>query len=308
MQVTIVCATRNARSAVRLTFASFRRFTSEACKVLVADNGSTDGTLQDLSSLSWVQLYSIDERLRLMRAERAAARRLAARLDDWTDAGSPDHPCLIRNAQALLASMVRAVPGVPVTDHGATLDWLARRVETPFFLTMDSDVEFLAPGWLSAALVLMEQDRLDLLGEFEPNIASGQSRLAPHVLLLRTRTFRRWGVSFCGFAEIDDPDEARRWRKRGAQIRVDVAESASYQYARSYDTAAYLFQVARARRARWRDTPKAIRRMYRHLGHMSWSHDARHADDTFAACHRITSAYVQERLYEYGEVLEDFGF
>ena len=55
--VTILCVTRNAADAVRLTLSSFRRFTPERCRLLVADNGSTDGTLEYLERLDWIRLF-----------------------------------------------------------------------------------------------------------------------------------------------------------------------------------------------------------------------------------------------------------
>jgi glycosyltransferase involved in cell wall biosynthesis len=55
--VTIVCATLNGRDAVRLTLSSLRRFTPERYRILVADNGSTDGTLEYLGSLDWTALF-----------------------------------------------------------------------------------------------------------------------------------------------------------------------------------------------------------------------------------------------------------
>src|SRR5688572_29089417 len=68
-RVTVICATRNAREAVRLTLSSFRRYTPEPCVVLVADNGSTDGTLDDLRAIPWLTVFSLEERRALMRAE-----------------------------------------------------------------------------------------------------------------------------------------------------------------------------------------------------------------------------------------------
>ena len=59
-EVTILCATRNGRDVVRLTLSSLRRFTPEIYRILIADNGSTDGTLDYLSGLEWIQLFRRD--------------------------------------------------------------------------------------------------------------------------------------------------------------------------------------------------------------------------------------------------------
>lgn len=61
-RVTVLCVTRNAREAVELTLESFRRRTPEPVRVLVADNGSDDGTLDYLRGLSWIELETLDER------------------------------------------------------------------------------------------------------------------------------------------------------------------------------------------------------------------------------------------------------
>jgi GT2 family glycosyltransferase len=58
--VTILCVTRNALDAVRLTLSSLRCFTSERFRILVADNGSTDGTQNYLARLDWIELFHYD--------------------------------------------------------------------------------------------------------------------------------------------------------------------------------------------------------------------------------------------------------
>jgi glycosyltransferase involved in cell wall biosynthesis len=257
--VTVLCATLNAREAVRLTFASFHRFTPEPCRVLVADNGSIDGTLADLQALPWLTVIPLEER-------RAAAER------DGLDPAGPDF-----------------------TEHGATLDWLAAHVETPYFLTLDADVEFLAPGWLSAMLDLAQRERLDALGLYEPGIGSYRPRLAPYVLLFATATFRSLATSFRGYTRIDDPEEARRWRSRPRSQELSPEEAATYRTAAFYSTAAALFERLTHHGSCWSDLPPAIAAGFLHLGHMSWAAGEPSQQNDHAA--RLT--YVRSRLRSY---------
>ncbi|MFD5620038.1 glycosyltransferase family 2 protein [Streptomyces yangpuensis] len=78
--MTVIGATRNARPATRLTYASLRRHAPDGIRVLVADNGSTDGTLEDLRQLEWLTVVSLDERRRRAREEAAQARRTLEKL------------------------------------------------------------------------------------------------------------------------------------------------------------------------------------------------------------------------------------
>lgn len=264
--VTVLCATRNARAAVRLTFASFRRYTPEPCLVWVADNGSIDGTLEDLLALPWLTVIPLGVRRSLLPPQ---------------------------------------APDAEITGHGATLDWLAVRVRTPFFLTLDSDVEFLASGWLTDMLDLMVGEGLDALGVYEPGFQGYRPRLAPYVLLLRTATFQALGTSFQPFVRIEDAEEARRWQARPRGFRVEFEEIASYRTAAFYPTAAYLFERLQESGARWRDLPGAIAAKFQHLGHMSWSPvrpDTAQAPGADGPTREQAAklAYVQERLRGYG--------
>lgn len=269
--VTVVCATLNAREAVRLTFASFRRYTPEACIVLVADNGSTDGTLDDLRALPWVRVIPLEERM----AE-----------------------CLIAGGQSQAGALTPAL----LTRHGVTLDWLARQVTTPFFLTLDSDVEFMAGGWLSAMVAFAMQEELVALGVYEPGMAGYRPRLAPYVLLMRTAPFRSLGLSFQSFVRIEDPAEAARWRARGHSFQVADQELASYHSASFYATGAALFERLEQTDARWAALSDDIADRFRHLGHMSWAADT--AGDVPGAAdlhtdHDAKLAYVRARLRQY---------
>jgi len=190
--VTVLCATRNAREVVRLTLASLHRYMPEPATVLVADNGSTDGTLQDLRALPWLTVFSVEDRQ------------------------------------------------TTSTAHGPALDWLAARVRTRYFLTLDSDVEFLAPGWLGYMLELAETQDLTALGVYEPGVARVRERLAPFVLLMRAAEFRKLYVSFQPFIRIDDAEEAQRWLARRPRVdrdyNLDADEAASYHTAAVYPT------------------------------------------------------------------------
>lgn len=262
--VTVICATLNAREAVRLTFSSFRRYTPEPCPVLVADNGSMDGTLDDLRALPWLKVFPLEER-----------------------AGE--------------SSAASAVDPGALTEHGAALDWLAARVETPYFLTLDSDVEFLEAGWLGEMLEQMTACDLAALGHYEPGMDSYRPRLAPYALLLRTSSFRSLRTSFRGFVQIHDPAEARRWQAspRPLAFQMDTAELSEYRTAAFYSTAARVFERLIETRARWSDLPDRVGRKILHLGHMSWvSEGDSPAPEALRSEHAARLAYVRERLQQ----------
>ena len=240
---TILCAARNGGDAVRLTLSSLRRFTPEAYRMLVADNGSTDGTRDYLASLDWIELFKRDPR---------------------------------RNA----------------TSHGATLDWLARKVTTRYFLTLDSDVVFLRRGWLSDLCKAMEKRGSAAVGEFEPAVAGYRPRLAPYVLLLDTERFRALHCSFRSCVLMSDPAEIRRWRRRRTSENLDFAELCTYRSGAFYSTGAMLFERMVESAIPWAATPSPTRSKYRHLGHMSWGA----SEARFAADYRSKLAYVRKLL------------
>jgi GT2 family glycosyltransferase len=251
--VTIICATVNGRDAVRLTLLSLRRCTPRACRVMVADNGSTDGTLEFLKSLPWVDLVTVRQRCRIDGRMRATAKYI---------------------------------------QHGMTLDWLAARVKTPYFVALDSDVEFLKPGWLADMLAVLSGRKAIAVGEFEAGIGGYRPRLAPHLLLVDTKQFRDIEGSFVSFVRIGDKREARRWRSTPMGFVLDAAEQATYRSGAFYSTGAALFERVLERGGRWAVTPRRIQAKYRHFGHMSWAHD----ETAYQAAHDIKLRLIRKRL------------
>lgn len=241
---TIVCATRNGGDAVRLTLSSLRRFTPEACRILVADNGSTDGTREYLAGLAWIELFRRDPRRTL-------------------------------------------------ASHGATLDWLARKVTTRYFLTLDSDVVFLRRGWLSDLREAMEKRGAAAVGEFEPGVAGYRPRLAPYVLLLDTERFRSLHCSFRSRVLMSDPAELRRWRRRAPGENLEFAELRTYRSGAFYSTGAMLFERMVESGVPWASTPLRVAGKYRHLGHMSWGA----GEPRFAAGQQGKLAYARRLLH-----------
>jgi glycosyltransferase involved in cell wall biosynthesis len=241
--VTILLATRNGADVVRLTLSSLRRFTPEAYRVIVADNGSTDGARDYLGSLDWIEIFDRDPRRAL-------------------------------------------------TSHGATLDWLARKVRTRYFLTLDSDVVFLRRGWLSDLREVIEKRGAVAVGEFEPGLGGYRSRLAPYVLLLDTKRFRALRCSFRSCVLMSDPADVRRWHRRPPSENLDFAELCAYPSGAFYSTGAMLFERIVQSGLDWVSTPPQIRRKYDHLGHMSWGA----GEARFAADHRSKLARVRKLL------------
>ncbi len=242
--VTIVCATRNGGDAVRLTFESLRRTTVAPLRVLVADNGSVDGTREMLGGLDWIELH-------------------------------------------------RRRPGRHAPGHGATLDWLVRKVTTRLVLTLDSDVVFLRRGWLEELCAALDRSGAIAVGELEPAVGGYRARLSPALLLLDTERLRALRCSFRSYVRIDDPDEALRWRRRPASgERVRQGELATYRSAAFYTTGARVFERLHESGSRWLATPAATRRKYRHLGHMSWAG----ADDELSERNRQNELHVRAAL------------
>jgi glycosyltransferase involved in cell wall biosynthesis len=245
-EVTILCATLNGGDVVRLTFSSLRRFTPEPYRILVADNGSTDSTLDYLRSLDWIELFKLDQ-------HRTKA------------------------------------------SHGATLDWLAKKVETRYLLTLDSDVAFLRHGWLGELSDTLAAQDLAAVGEFEPAVGAYRPRLAPHVLLLNTERFLALGTSFESCVRFDDSAEVRRWRGRSKSEYLSQEELNSYHSAAFYSTGAALFETVLETGERWAPTPLRIARKYRHFGHMSWGAGETAVADT----HRAKRTAVRRLLRQY---------
>jgi hypothetical protein len=258
--VTVVCATRNARLAVRLTFASFFHHHPGSWRVFVADNGSTDGTLADLRAYKGIEVVSLDQRLELERRRRERDRRAAMRLaNDGSTAGR------------LLTAAAAAPDPDPgeYSEHGATLDWLVERVDTPYVLTLDSDVEFRGEC-VTTMLNLADERGLSALGVFEPGHLGYRPRLASQILLLRTDVLRRLRTSFRGITVCEDPDEQRRWDSYARRWEITPDELRLFPATRIYPTGAHLFERLIAAGHAWADLPPDIAKRFRHWGHLSW--------------------------------------
>jgi hypothetical protein len=187
LPVTILCATRNSCDAVRLTVRSLLRHTPPVARILVADNGSTDGTLEWLREVNGIEVVTLDERARVLADEHAWRRSVAA--------------ALARRGAGSTATARRflddgAAPPVPSTEHGATLDWLVAQATTPYVVTLDSDVELLADGWLETALAVVHRDGLAAFGSLERGRGRYRRRLA--LISGRTKAVRRVNGTFRG--------------------------------------------------------------------------------------------------------------
>ena len=95
--------------------------------------------------------------------------------------------------------------GRHVVSHGATLDWLMRRVTTKYVLTLDSDVAFLQPGWLGESRCGARTVRAAAVGEFEVGVGGYRPRLSPVVCLLETERIRVLRFSFRSYVRFHDP-------------------------------------------------------------------------------------------------------
>lgn len=291
-RVTVVCATRNARPAVALTFASLRRYNPGAWRIFVADNGSTDGTLEDLRALDGVDVVSLPQRLALLRHQQELDRQAVARIGP----GSPD------TARVLSAALDEREPHPEgIAEHGATVDWLLARVRTPYALVLDSDVEFRVPGTIAGMLELAEGRRLAALGLHEPGHGGYRPRLAPYVLLLRTDVVRALGTSFRGCTLTDDAEEARRWHDYAGRFEMDPAEVALFPATRIYPTGARFFERLVETGLPWSDLPPALAGSFHHFGHLSWGGlaDAQGGSERARTEHALSRAAVEAALAAY---------
>jgi glycosyltransferase involved in cell wall biosynthesis len=282
LPVTIVCATRDACDAVRLTVRSLLRHTPPVGRIVVADNGSTDGTLEWLRTVDGIDVVALDERARVLADEHEWRRSVAAALVR-RGAGST------ATARRLLGD--GAAAPVPSTEHGATLDWLVAHATTPYVVTLDSDVELLADGWLEAALAVMHRDGLAAFGSLEPGRGQYRPRLALHLLLIRTDAVRRVNGTFRGTFRCDDPDERERWRARRTGWAIDLDDLDAFPGVIVYPPGAQLLEALDAAGERWAAFPADIEQRYVHYGHLSWGG----ADGG----HRARRAAVRDRLVAY---------
>ena len=124
--------------------------------------------------------------------------------------------------------------GRHTVSHGATLDWLMRRVTTKYVLTLDSDVAFLQPGWLGELRHALDRSGAAAVGEFEAGVGGYRPRLSPALCLLETERIHALRFSFRSFVRFHDPEEALRWRTSGER-----GENISYEYLASFTSGAF---------------------------------------------------------------------
>lgn len=261
--VTIICATMNANEAVRLTLRSLcRYYPPQSVRICIADNGSTDGTWEELQNFPHIKCFSIEERARRM-------------------------------------GLQEQLP-LPERLHGATLDWLISQVDTPYFLTLDSDVELVAGGIIERMLGFMRKFDLIALGEFERGLGSYKPRLAPHFLMVDTARFHGLPASFRSFVRVEDEEEAARWRARTTDFCLDKETLDSFLTARFYPTGAALLERILEEGEIWGISPASVTSSYVHFGHMSWAETTKaSAADQILADYNSSLTYIRNRLDDY---------
>jgi hypothetical protein len=299
--VTVIGATRNARTATRLTYASFRRHTPERPPTLVADNGSTDGILADLKRTPWLRVFSLEERKRELSVTCAEAQciepALAARLDRFAAQLPPNQRALLDKMRVELDFEVP--PDEELRHHAPALDWLTSKVATPFFVLLDSDVEFLASGWLSDLVTLAEREGLAAVGEYEGPYHPCRPRLATYLLFIRTEAFKSLSVPFQSRLIFGHKQEERRWYSSTRNHVLDPSKFDGYPSAAFYDTGALFFEKMQQAGLKWATFPDSIASKFRHLGQMTWSADA---DDDYVGIEylrdhvRTATIYAKTRL------------
>jgi hypothetical protein len=289
LPVTILCATLNAFDAVRLTFRSLLHHTPPVARILVADNGSSDGTLDWLRTVEALTVISLDERRQLAAAEHAWQRSVSAALDRR---GAP--------TSVRASASVDGCDPVVSTEHAATLDWLAAQVATPYLLTLDSDVEVLEDGWLEEMLELMEGDDLAAQGSLEPGRERYRPRLALHLLLVRTAAFRAVAGTFRGTFRGRDAEEEARWRARRTGWYLDFADLDAFPGITVYPPGADLLERLERAGHRWAPMAPDVEARVVHYGHLSWGGDAdRERAAPVRAGHDARMERVRERLLAY---------
>ncbi len=176
-------------------------------------------------------------------------------------------------------------------------------MRSPLVLTLDSDVEFVAPGWLSEMVQLLERGGLAALGRYEPGRHGYRPRLAPYALLLRTRAVRALGVSFRGVASFGSVEERDRWASRPPSFTMEPDELALYPTAQIYPTGAMLFERLQDAGLRWGNLPPPVAAKLVHRGHMSWASGEEDymlgAPPRFRDHHAAALAEVRVRLRRY---------
>ena len=296
-EVTIICATRNALSAVKLTLLSLKRHTSGSFKLLIADNDSDDGTLEFIKTLPFAREYSIEERIRTF-SEVGENQFINIRRSE------KDHGLVIKSPVRSKEDMGELEPSFVdfFMGHGQTLDWLARQVDTPFFVTLDSDVEFYASEWLSNAISIMKENNIDVMGQLHPGNGICQPRLTPDILFIRKSKFIQLSASLASFTWGGEKEKALMWAFQKHSPAFSENEVVGYTDIRIYDTAAFFFECVKKAGVRWMETPETVKKMYSHLGHMSWasnSANTSHEGESIQNNYQTTMNYLSTRLKMY---------
>jgi hypothetical protein len=228
-----------------------------------AANGPTGYHTRDLSALRpgvsvFVASLNTVDALEL-------AVRSATRLSDHSfdliigDSGSTDGSLeLIRRLEAEgIVSDHEVVPGRP---HWEWLDHWRQSCPTRYAVFVDSDVQFLAPGWLEALLEWADREKWamvggEFIGEQPDSLHAGvilfrfAARLAPWLLLVDIERCDRVHVSF----------------QDGSHPSTQVHEGTI-----AYDVGGRLFHSLRLLGIGCGAMPAAFRQSYRHQGGLSW--------------------------------------
>ncbi len=144
------------------------------------------------------------------------------------------------------------------TSHSDWIDRWRRECRTRYFVIVDSDVEFLEPGWLPrlvaslgdrsmVAYGVIPEQRYRETGYGDPFEYTLLERPDPCVLLLDHERTRHIPASFAWREEAD------RWPAQ-----------------RAYDTSGYFARALEQDGQTWAGLPDSVQRSFRHFGGRSW--------------------------------------
>lgn len=275
-------AARDLGPIVRLGYGSLRHTTAGSSPVLVADNGCDAEARAYLSAQQWIRLFPLEERITASHQEHEAAARVLASL--WTEMGAVQLSLTAaeRRLLTLLQSRVHPEPALSPEDQaqlGQTIDFLLPQVRTRYTVLVDSDVEFIEPGWLSDMVEMMNDNDIDLFGFLEPARHPIQERFATFVLAMRTAEILALDCSFATSLSFGAPAEATIWHSRNYGKFLDTTAFTDFPTARFHDTAAQVYESARAHGLNCTEFPSRWRRKFLHLEHMAWADST---DDSYA--------------------------